>query len=171
MHRPATRLRRTTQRSGDGLRMHYVDEGSRDAAAILLLHGEPSWSYLYRKMIPAFATAGFRALAPDLIGFGKSDKPSEPGDYTYERHVTWMTRWLSGMDLSGVTLVCQDWGSLVGLRLAAENQDRFARIVVANGFLPTARRPVNRAFRLWRAFAAYSPVFPIGRIIAFGCVT
>jgi haloalkane dehalogenase len=138
-----------------------------------MMHGEPSWSYLYRKMIPVFAAAGFRALAPDLVGFGRSDKPSEPSDYTYERHVTWMTRWLSGLDVRGAILVCQDWGSLVGLRMAAENEDRFARIVVANGFLPTANagQSVPFAFRVWRAFAAYSPLFPIGRIVASGCVT
>lgn len=154
-----------------GVRLHYVDEGSKSGAPILMLHGEPSWSYLYRKMIPLFARAGHRALAPDLIGFGKSDKPAATSDYTYLRHVEWMTRWLSELDLSNATLVCQDWGSLIGLRLAAENVDRFARIVVCNGFLPTARQPVPPAFRLWRAFARYSPVFPIGRIVASGCVT
>jgi haloalkane dehalogenase len=156
---------------GDGLRVHYVDEGPSRAAPVLMLHGEPSWSYLYRKMIPVFAKAGHRALAPDLVGFGRSDKPSAPGDYTYERHVAWITRWLRDLDLRNVTLVCQDWGSLIGLRVAAENEDRFARIVVANGFLPTARQPVPFAFRAWRAFAAFSPVFPIGRIVASGCVT
>jgi haloalkane dehalogenase len=156
---------------GDSLRIHYVDEGPRDGAPIVMMHGEPSWSYLYRKMIPIFASAGLRALAPDLVGFGRSDKPSSPADYTYLRHVTWMTEWLRALDLQGATLVCQDWGSLVGLRVAAENEDRFARIVVANGFLPTARQPVPRAFRVWRAFASYSPIFPIGRIVASGCVT
>jgi haloalkane dehalogenase len=154
-----------------GLRMHYVDEGPKDAAPIVMLHGEPSWSYLYRKMIPPFAAGGFRALAPDLIGFGKSDKPDAPGDYTYARHVAWITEWMRKLDLRGATLVCQDWGSLVGLRVAAENEDRFARIVVANGFLPTAQQKVPRAFKVWRAFAAYSPIFPIGRIVASGCVT
>jgi haloalkane dehalogenase len=156
---------------GDGLRLHYVDEGPRDAAPVLMLHGEPSWSYLYRKMIPVFAKAGRRALAPDLVGFGRSDKPAAPADHSYERHVAWITRWLSDLDLRDITLVCQDWGSLIGLRVAAENQDRFSRIVVANGFLPTAAQPVPLAFKAWRAFAAYSPVFPIGRIVASGCVS
>jgi haloalkane dehalogenase len=156
---------------GDALRIHYVDEGPRDGAPIVMMHGEPSWSYLYRKMIPVFASAGLRAIAPDLPGFGRSDKPADPRDYTYLRHVTWMTEWLRKLDLRGATLVCQDWGALVGLRVAAENEDRFARIVVANGFLPTARGSVSPAFRLWRAFAAYSPLFPIGRIVASGCVT
>jgi haloalkane dehalogenase len=153
------------------LRVHYVDEGPKDGAPIVMMHGEPSWSFLYRKMIPIFANAGFRALAPDLIGFGKSDKPAKQSDYTYERHVAWMTEWLSAVDVKNATLVCQDWGSLIGLRMAAENEDRFARIVVANGFLPTARQKVPLAFYLWRAFANYSPLFPIGRIVASGCVT
>ena len=155
----------------DGLRVHHVDEGPRDGAPIVMMHGEPSWSYLYRKMIPVLAAAGFRALAPDLVGFGRSDKPADPADYTYARHVAWMTEWLRALDLRNVTLVCQDWGSLVGLRVAAENEERFGRIVVANGFLPTARQSVPRAFRVWRAFTAYSPIFPIGRIVASGCVT
>jgi haloalkane dehalogenase len=155
----------------DGLRVHYVDEGPRGGTPVVMMHGEPSWSYLYRKMIPVFAAAGLRALAPDLVGFGRSDKPADPADYTYARHVKWMTDWLVGLEVRGATLVCQDWGSLVGLRVAAESPDRFARIVVANGFLPTARQPVPRAFRVWRAFAAYSPFFPIGRIVASGCVT
>ena len=123
---------------GDGLRMHHVDEGPRDAAPVLMLHGEPSWSYLYRWMIPVFAAAGFRAVVPDLVGFGRSDKPTSVGDYSYQRHMDWLTEWLEAVDLRDVTLVCQDWGSLLGLRLAAEQGDRFSRIVVANGFLPTA---------------------------------
>ncbi len=154
-----------------GLRMHYVDEGPRDGRIMLLLHGEPSWSYLYRKMIGPLVKAGFRAIAPDLIGFGKSDKPASTSDYSYARHVTWVTTLMTALDLRNITLVCQDWGSLVGLRVAAENEERFARIVVANGFLPTARQPVPPAFKIWRAFAKLSPFFPIGRIVASGCVT
>src|SRR5487761_2646407 len=122
-------------------------------------------------MTPFSAGAGLRALAPDLIGFGRSDKPADPSDYTYARHVAWIAEWIRAIDLRDATLVCQDWGPLIGLRLAAENPDRFARIVVANGFLPTATQPVPRAFKVWRAFAAYSPVFPIGRIVASGCVS
>ena len=155
----------------DGLRMHYVDEGPRDGRVVLMLHGEPSWSFLYRKMIPVFARAGLRAVAPDLIGFGRSDKPTRQGDYTYARHVAWTKALLESIDLKNVTLVAQDWGSLVGLRMAMENAPRFSRIVIANGFLPTADRRVPRAFRLWRAFARWSPLFPIGRIVASGCVT
>ncbi len=153
------------------LRMHYVDEGGHTARPVLMLHGEPSWSYLYRKMIPPIASAGFRAIAPDLIGFGKSDKPSEQKDYTYALHVQWVRALIEALNLRDVVLVCQDWGSLIGLRLAAEMSERFSAIVVANGFLPTADRPANRAFRLWRGFARWSPIFPVGRIIASGCVT
>lgn len=153
---------------GDGLRMHHVDEGPRGAAPVLMLHGEPSWSYLYRSMVPVFADAGMRAVAPDLVGFGKSDKPTAIGDYSYQQHVDWLTEWLVAADLRDITLVCQDWGSLLGLRLAAERGDRFSRIVVANGFLPTADRGVPPAFKIWSAFATYSPVLPIGRILNIG---
>jgi haloalkane dehalogenase len=153
------------------LRMAYVDEGPRDGRVILLMHGEPTWSFLYRKMIPIFVAHGLRAVAPDLIGFGRSDKPKKQSDYTYARHVAWTRALVESLDLHDVTLFAQDWGSLVGLRVAMENQDRFARIVIGNGFLPTADRPVPRAFKLWRAFATYSPVFPVGRIVASGCVT
>jgi len=154
---------------GDGLRMHYVDEGPVDADVVLMLHGEPSWSYLYRQMIPVFTKAGLRAIAPDLIGFGKSDKPVEIGDYSYQQHLDWVQEWITALDLRRITLVCQDWGSLLGLRLAAEDDDdRFDRIVVANGFLPTADRRVPLAFKVWRAFARHTPVFPVGRIVATG---
>jgi len=148
------------------LRMHYVDEGPADGPPIVLLHGEPTWSYLYRTMIPPLADGGHRVLAPDLIGFGRSDKPSRIGDYSYLRHVEWVTSWLEHLDLRDVTLFVQDWGSLIGLRIAAEQSDRIARIVVANGFLPTAERRTPPAFYAWRAFARYSPVLPAGRLVA-----
>lgn len=159
---------------GDGVaraRMAYVDEGPRDGRIVLLLHGEPTWSFLYRKMIPVLTRAGLRAIAPDLIGFGRSDKPTSASDYTYARHVAWVTSFLERLSLDELTLFAQDWGSLVGLRVAMENQDRFARIVIGNGFLPTGRQAVPPAFRAWRAFARWSPVFPIGRIVKSGCVT
>ena len=158
------------QEVSDGLRMHYVDEGDAAAPTVLLLHGEPSWSYLYRKMIPPLAAAGLRAVAPDLVGFGRSDKPAAMGDYTYQRHVDWMVGFVEALDLREITLFCQDWGSLIGLRVAMEHPDRFARIFVANGFLPAARFAVPRAFSLWRAFSRWSPWFPVGRIVAAGCV-
>lgn len=152
------------------LRMHYLDEGPAGMEPVLLLHGEPTWSYLYRKMIPPIAAAGRRVLAPDLIGFGKSDKPAAMGDYSYQQHVDWMRSFIEQLDLKNITLFCQDWGSLIGLRLAAELEPRFSRIFVANGFLPTARQRPSRGFKIWRAFAKYSPWFPIGRIVNSGCV-
>ncbi len=152
------------------LRMHYLDEGPHDGPPIVLLHGEPTWSYLYRKMIPPLAEGGFRVLAPDLIGFGRSDKPSRIEDYTYLRHVEWVTSWFERLKLKDVTLVVQDWGSMIGLRVAAEQDARVGRLVVANGFLPTAQRPTPPAFHLWRAFARFSPVLPAGRIVATGTV-
>ncbi|OBG19300.1 haloalkane dehalogenase [Mycobacterium sp. 852002-51057_SCH5723018] len=152
------------------LRMHFLDEGPIEGTPIVLLHGEPTWSYLYRTMIPPLADAGNRVLAPDLIGFGRSDKPSRIKDYTYQRHVEWVTSWFERLNLKEVTLFVQDWGSLIGLRIAAEQGDRIARLVVANGFLPTAERPTPPAFHIWRAFARYSPVLPCGRIVAVGTV-
>ena len=152
------------------LRMHFLDEGPADGPPIVLLHGEPTWSYLYRTMIPPLADAGNRVLAPDLIGFGRSDKPSRIEDYTYLRHVEWVTSWFERLKLKDVTLFVQDWGSLIGLRIAAEQDDRIGRLVVANGFLPTARGRTPRAFFAWRAFARYSPVLPAGRLVAAGTV-
>ncbi len=152
-----------------GLRLSYIDEGT--GPVVLMLHGEPTWSFLYRKMIPIFTRAGFRAIAPDLIGFGRSDKPTRPEMYSYAAHVGWVRALVTQLDLRDVVIVVQDWGSLIGLRLAAEDEPRFARIVVANGSLPTGRAPMPPAFRGWRAFARWSPVFPIGRIVASGCVT
>ena len=120
-------------------------------------------------MIPVFKESGYRAVAPDLVGFGRSDKPAKISDYTYQRHVDWMTAWLEKLDLQNITLVCQDWGSLIGLRLAAENSERFARIVVGNGALPTGDSSPNLVFKIWKTFALYSPWFPIGRIVDAGC--
>ena len=157
--------------SDDGtLRMHYVDEGPRDGAVILLLHGEPTWSYLYRTMIPPLVDAGYRVLAPDLIGFGKSDKPAAMADYTYQRHVDWIVAWMDAIGLQDVTLFGQDWGSLIGLRIAGNQPERFAGIVIANGFLPTADRGTPIAFKAWRAFARWTPVFPAGRLVQAGTV-
>ncbi|MZR63386.1 haloalkane dehalogenase [Alcanivorax sp. DP30] len=151
-----------------GLRMHYLDEGPGDADPVLMLHGEPSWSYLYRHMIPVCAAAGHRVIAPDLIGFGKSDKPIDINAYSYQSHMDWLLLLLDQLELINITLVCQDWGSLLGLRLAAENPDRFRAIVVGNGMLPTGDQKTPKAFQLWKNFAIYSPVFPIARIIDSG---
>jgi haloalkane dehalogenase len=153
----------------DGQRIHYVDEGPPSAAPVLMLHGEPSWSYLYRKMIPVFVSAGLRAVAPDLVGFGRSDKPAKREDYTYERHVNWTTRFIQKLDLSRITLVCQDWGGVIGLRVAAEQPERFARIVAANTGLPTGEGPIGDAFMAWRKFSQETPTFPVGQIVQGGC--
>ena len=148
--------------------MHFIDEGPQDGEVILLLHGEPSWSFLYRHMIPPLAAAGYRCIAPDLIGFGKSDKPTKLDDHTYAGHVDWMKQFIEKLDLKDITLFCQDWGSLIGLRVAAENQSRFARIVLANGGLPTGEAKLPDFFYKWQKFAKYSPYFPIGKIVGKG---
>ena len=156
-----------TDADGTELRIHYVDEGPRGVAPILLLHGEPSWSYLYRKFVPDLVARGHRVIAPDLIGFGKSDKPAARGDYTYERHVAWMSDWLTALDLTDVTLFCQDWGGLIGLRLVAAFPDRFARLVVANTGLPVGTGS-SEGFDAWLAFSQNVPQFPVGFIVNGG---
>src|SRR5215469_5484087 len=155
----------------DGLRVHYVDEGPQDAEPVLLLHGEPSWSYLYRTMIPLIASAGYRVVAPDLVGFGRSDKPTRREDYTYQRHVDWMRGVLEALDLQRTTLVGQDWGGLIGLRLAAQQEGRFARIVAANTFLPTGDIPPGQAFLRWQRYSQETPVFHAGGIVKGACVS
>ena len=152
---------------GTKLRVHYVDEGPRDAPIVLMMHGEPSWCYLYRHMIAPVVAAGYRVIAPDLIGFGKSDKPSKKTDYSYARHVGWMRQWVEALDLTNMTLACQDWGSLIGLRLVADMPDRFSAVVLSNGGLPEGG-PAPRAFAIWRAFATWSPIFRIGNIVNMG---
>jgi haloalkane dehalogenase len=159
---------------GDGgtLRVHYVDEGPADGEIVLLMHGEPSWSYLYRKMIPVIVDAGLRAIAPDLVGFGRSDKPASRDDYTYARHVEWMRSALfDGVGVDGATLVGQDWGGLIGLRLVGEHPDRFARVVAANTFLPTGDNNPGDAFLAWQKFSQEVPEFPVGAIVNGGCTT
>lgn len=155
---------------GGSLRMHYVDEGPQTAPVILLMHGEPTWSYLYRKMIPPLADAGFRVIAPDLIGFGRSDKPSELSDYSYQRHVDWIRDLLAQLDLQNITLFCQDWGGLIGLRLLAEEQNRFTRTIAANTMLPTGDHAPGDAFLQWQHLSQNIPVFTVGKIIAGACV-
>lgn len=147
-----------------GLRLHFVDEGPRDATPVLMMHGEPSWSFLYRKMIGPVVAAGYRVLAPDLIGFGKSDKPTSKAAFTYAGHVGWMLDWFDALGLDRVLLACQDWGSLIGLRMVAARPERFAGVVLSNGGLPEGQDPPP-AFAAWRNFSKYSPVFPIGRIL------
>ncbi|MEH3143675.1 MAG: haloalkane dehalogenase [Mycobacterium kyogaense] len=154
-----------------GLRIHYLDEGPRDGEVVLLLHGEPSWSYLYRRMIPVLTDAGLRAVAIDLVGFGRSDKPSRREDYAYEAHVDWTWGAIEAIGLTGITLVCQDWGGLIGLRLVGEHPDRFARVVAANTALPTGDQHPGEAFLAWQRFSQETPDFPVGGIISGGCVS
>lgn len=160
---------------GDGtgtLRVHHLDEGPSDGPTVLLLHGEPSWSFLYRHMIPELVAAGMRCVAPDLVGFGRSDKPAARDDYTFARHVEWMRQTLfDRLDLADVTLVCQDWGGLIGLRLVAEHPERFARVVAANTFLPTGDQDPGEAFLAWRTFSQEVESFPVGFIVNGGCTT
>ena len=159
---------------GDGgeLRVHYLDEGPADAAPVLLMHGEPTWAYLYRKMVPVLVAAGHRCVVPDLVGFGRSDKPSEQSDYTYARHVEWMRSALfDELDLRHITFFGQDWGGLVGLRLVAADPDRFDRLVVANTGLPTGDATPTDAFLAWQRFSKEAEQFPIGGIINGGCVS
>jgi haloalkane dehalogenase len=157
---------------GDTLRVHYLDEGPADGEVVLLMHGEPSWSFLYRKMIPIIVDAGLRAIVPDLPGFGRSDKPAKRTDYTYQRHVDWMNAALfEQLDLQGVNLVCQDWGGLIGLRLVGEHPERFARAIAANTFLPTGDNNPGDAFLAWQKFSQEVEEFPVGVIVNGGCAT
>ncbi|MEZ4254021.1 MAG: haloalkane dehalogenase [Polyangiales bacterium] len=162
-----------------GARMAYVDEGPREAPVVLLLHGEPSWSFLYRKMIPTLLDAGLRVVAPDLIGFGRSSKPTKVSDHSYARHVAWMGRFLDEVGLRDITLFGQDWGSLIGLRLVGEQPERFTRVVIGNGFLPKGDPPPRTknglrslaAFLTWRTFALYSPIFVCSKVLDVGSAT
>lgn len=165
---PGFPYRPSYAQTSDGLRMAFVDEGR--GPVVLLLHGEPSWSYLYRTMIPVLVDAGFRCVAPDLIGFGRSDKPAEVSDHTYAGHVEWLRSALFGeLDLTDVTLVCQDWGGLLGLRLVAEHPDRFARVCAANTGLPDGRHRLPDSWQRFRDFVTGTPDLPVGQLVARGC--
>lgn len=148
------------------LRVHYVDEGPADAAPVLLLHGEPSWGYLYRHMIPPLVAAGHRVIVPDQVGFGRSDKPAGADDYSYARHVGWMSSLVFDvLDLADITFFGQDWGGLIGLRLVAAQPERFTRVAIANTGLPDGSTPPGEAFLQWQAFSQTTPVFPVGDLI------
>ncbi len=152
-----------------GYRMHFFDEGPRDGQPILLLHGEPTWSYLYRKMIPVLCDAGLRCLAPDLIGFGRSDKPTDRAVHTYQFHVEGIAALVRALDLKNVTLFGQDWGGLIGLRVATENAPRFARIAISNTGLPTGEEPMSPAFMSWKRLATQmleAGDMPVGSLVA-----
>ena len=161
-------------RDGDGgtLRVHYLDEGPADAAPVLLVHGEPSWSYLYRHMVPILVNAGHRVVVPDLVGFGRSDKPTRQTDYSYARHVAWLSELVfDHLDLRDATFFGQDWGGLLGLRLVADEPDRFARVVIGNSGLPTGHGPASEAFLRWQRFSQTTPVFPVGDLVGRACTT
>ena len=156
--------------TSDGLRIAYLDEGS--GPVVLMLHGEPSWSYLYRTMIPVLVQAGYRVVAPDLVGFGRSDKPTAIEDYSYAGHVEWLRSVLFGvLDLQDVTLVCQDWGGLLGLRLLAEHPSRFRAVVAANTGLPDGRRRLPDAWWRFRDFVVRTEDLPIGVLVSSGCTS
>jgi haloalkane dehalogenase len=159
---------------GDGgtLRVHYLDEGPRDGTLVVAMHGEPSWCYLYRTMIPVLTAAGLRVVAPDLVGFGRSDKPTRREDYSYARHVEWIRALLvDHLDVGDATLFGQDWGGLIGLRVVAENPDRFARVVVGNTGLPTGDGRITEAFLSWQRFSQETPDFDVGVIVSMGVAT
>lgn len=155
--------------SADGVRalnMAYVDEGPADGPVALLLHGEPSWSYLYRHIIPTLVAGGMRVVAPDLIGFGRSDKPVDRDTYTYARHATWLADLIfNRLDLTDITMFGQDWGGLLGLRLVGQNPERFAAVVASNTFLPNGEHPLGEAFEAWRSFAERVEEFPVSFIL------
>jgi haloalkane dehalogenase len=156
----------------DGLRLAYVEAGPAEGEPVLLLHGEPSWSFLYRKVMPVLAQAGLRAIAADMVGFGRSDKPADIDDHTYARHVEWIRALaFDHLDLRGLTLVGQDWGGLLGLRLVAEHPDRFARVVAANTGLPTGDQPMPDVWLRFREVVRTAPDLSVSRLIQSGCRT
>lgn len=152
-----------------GLRLHYLDEGNNHKPTVLLLHGEPSWSYLYRKMIPVLSDR-FRVIAPDLIGFGKSDKLVNKEDYSYQNHINWISTFIEKLDLRSIILFCQDWGGLLGLRIITEMDNRFDMVIASNTTLPTGKIPMPESFMQWRAFSQHSTGFNIGKVIDMGTV-
>ncbi len=151
----------------DGLRLHYVDEG--EGRPIVCFHGEPDWAYLYRKMLPPLVDGGYRVVVPDLAGFGRSDKPTDRGWYSYDRHCAQMTELLGGLDLSDAVVVCQDWGGPIGLRWAVENPDRGGALVIMNTGIFTGK--VSKGFLAWREFAEKNPDLPVGFVMQGGTAT
>ena len=155
---------------GAGLRMAYVAAGPADGPVVVLSHGEPTWSYLYRAVLPVLADAGIRAVAPDLIGFGRSDKPARIEDYTYDRHVEWLRAGLfDALDLHDITYVGQDWGGLLGLRLVAAHPERFAGVVATNTGLPVGDAPMSELWQTFRSVVATTENLDVGWIVAAGC--
>lgn len=152
-----------------GLRAHYVDEGPREAPVFLCLHGQPTWAYLYRRMIPAFLASGARVVAPDFIGFGRSDKPQDEAAYTFDFHRAFLLEFVERMDLKRITLVVQDWGGLLGLTLPMETPSRYARLLVMNTALATGDAPLPEGFIAWRAYANKNPDLACGKLLARSC--
>lgn len=151
----------------EGMRLHYLDEGAADAGQVFLcLHGEPSWSYLYRKMIPVFTGAGHRAVAPDLFGFGRSDKPVDDTSYSWDFHRNSLVAFIERLDLKNITLVCQDWGGLLGLTLPMDMPGRFTGLIVMNTALGTGDVPLGKGFEAWRDYCASTPDLPVGPLFA-----
>ncbi|HAQ33913.1 MAG TPA: haloalkane dehalogenase, partial [Alphaproteobacteria bacterium] len=148
----------------EGLRVHYVDEGPKDGPVFLCLHGEPSWAYLYRKMIPVFLKAGGRVIAPDFPGFGRSDKPVKDADYTFDFHRDFLKAFFERMDVRDVCLVCQDWGGLLGLTLPMDYADRFTRLIVMNTGIGVGMNP-GPGFLAWRDYVATNPEFNVGDLM------
>ena len=154
----------------EGMRAHYLDEGPADAKEVFLcLHGEPAWSYLYRRMIPPFVAAGCRVIAPDFFGFGRSDKPEEDAAYTFDFHRGFLLRFVERLDLKNITLVCQDWGGLLGLTLPVDLPDRFSRLVVMNTALGTGDVPLSAGFVAWRAWVANNPAMDVAKLMGRSC--
>lgn len=153
----------------ENLRLHYLDEGDKNKPIVLLLHGEPTWSYLYRKMIPILSK-DFRVIAPDLIGFGKSDKFLNKEDYTYQNHINWISTFIEKLDLYNIALFCQDWGGFIGLRIITEMENRFSMVIASNTTLPTGNMPLTESFEKWRAYSQHSQDFNIGKVIDMGTV-
>lgn len=152
-----------------GLRMHYLDEGATNARVALCLHGQPTWSYLYRKMIPGLVASGYRVIAPDMFGFGRSDKPVEDVVYTFDFHRESLIAFIRTLDLGRITLVCQDWGGLLGLTIPMEMADRFEALLIMNTALATGDRPLTKGFIDWRAWNDANPDMPVGKLMSRAC--
>ena len=156
---------------GSGLRMHYLEEGPATGPTVLLLHGEPTWSYLFRHTVPELVAAGLRVVVPDLVGFGRSDKPAAVTDYSYQSHVDWLTEFVTGVGIADATVVGQDWGGLLGLRLLAELPGFASSYVACNHGFPTGDMPPNEAFRTWLEYSQSVPEMPVGEIVLNGCAS
>jgi len=163
----APHYQEVTDEDGTAIRIHYIDEGPRDAAPILLMHGNPTWAYLYRHFVPKLAAAGHRVIAVDLVGCGRSDKPTNRADYTQARHVDWIEKWLLALDLRDITLFCQDWGGTIGLNVAMNQPDRYARIVVANSGLPLGQGE-SEFMKMWVTMMASAESFPFEQMLPTG---